>query len=213
MAAFSSSGGLARGSGQALPRSVRAGHAATPPLSAGSRGRTRGFPWLAFATQRRKTGKDFKKGSGAGTEACVRRFHRAHTRMTLQLVSSLPTRCSRLAVPHLRRYRILLCSSCRESDSFPPSLFDRSCFEVTLLNHRGSAAGPAARSVRERACRRPSRRCRRRTRPWRRWRPTRPSPGSGGSTPACRSSFPSHVSSTAEQNTVVHSCHDPAQAF
>ena len=91
------------------------------------------------------------------------------------------------------KVRILLCSSCRESDSFPPSLFDRSCFEVTLLNHRGSAAGPAARSVRERACRRPSRRCRRRTRPWRRWRPARPSPASGGLTPACRSSFPSHV--------------------
>ena len=62
-AAFSSSGGLARGSGQALPRSVRAGHAATPPLSAGSRGRTRGFPWLAFATQRRKAGKGFKRGA------------------------------------------------------------------------------------------------------------------------------------------------------
>ena len=203
-AAFSSSGGLARGSGQALPRSVRAGHAATPPLSAGSRGRTRGFPWLAFATQRRKAGKGFKKGSGAGTEACVRRFHRAHTRMTLQLVSSLPARCSRLAVPRLRRSRILILLLLLSSSSCAPKsdLFSSPLFV---------SAAPAS-SVREQACRRPSRRCRR-TRPWRRSCPTRPSPGSGGSTPACRSSFPSHVSSTAEQNTVVHSCHDPAQAF
>jgi hypothetical protein len=114
VATFSSSSGLAHRCGQALSRSVRAATLTRrrfPWQHSGlSRAAARGS--LAFATQR----GGFKKGA----ERTPRRPSvSSHTRMTLQLVSSLPTRCSRLAVPRLRRYRILLLrSSCPESDSF-----------------------------------------------------------------------------------------------
>uniref|UniRef100_K4ACH7 Caleosin n=1 Tax=Setaria italica TaxID=4555 RepID=K4ACH7_SETIT len=57
------------------------------------------FPWQRFGAFRRRPRLLWRalKGSGAHVEAS------SVTRMTLQLVSSLPARCSRLAVPHLRR--------------------------------------------------------------------------------------------------------------
>lgn len=127
--------------------------------------------------------------------------------LCVQLVSSLPARSPRLAaVLHLRRYLMLLPDPAPRiafasalffflfllSSILPPGGVHRFIHSPNrFLSFAVRSADPAS-SSRESACRRTPRR-RRRTSPWTRRHPTRRSPGRGGSTPICRSSFPSHV--------------------